>query len=389
MNHVFDTTVIGGGAEGTAAAYFLSKYGQDVLLLEQGSLADGSSSRCDSNVHVGDSAAGIDTDFIRMSLRIYPEVANDMDMDIGWRVGTSMYVFETEPEIAVGAKLVKEKQEAGIPIRLVDQKEVHELEPNLAPDIIGGILIGGEGEVNPMKLCVGLARRAVQYGATVKTHCKVTGITKEKGGFLIHTTGEIFATEKIVICAGVWTPAIGEMVGLTVPIIPRQGQLLVTDVASGFVNRTVTEFGYIMTRQESQDFVRNTTPEMDEYGVAGLVEPTEAGTLLIGSSRRFCGFDIRNDDRVIKAMAQRAIRFFPKLAQLNMIRCYAGLRPYTSDHMPIISETPVKGVYISSGHEGSGIALSVASGTLIAELVCGKPTSLPVDAFAYSRFVNQ
>ena len=117
-----------------------------------------------------------------------------------------------------------------------------------------------------------------------------------------------------------------------------------------------------------------------------LLEPTEGGTLLIGSSRRFDGYNIQNDDRVIRAMVQRVCRFFPKLADIHMIRCYAGLRPYTADHRPILSATPVEGFYIASGHEGSGIALSVITGLLMDELLCGRPLSLDLEPYCFSRF---
>ena len=59
----------------------------------------------------------------------------------------------------------------------------------------------------------------------------------------------------------------------------------------------------------------------------------------------------------MKAMAERAIRFFPVIADIKVIRSYSGLRPYTPDHMPIVSGTPVEGFYIAAGHEGDGIGL--------------------------------
>lgn len=388
MKRVYDTAIIGGGAVGTASAYFLSKNGQDVLLMEKGSIADGSSSKCDGNVHVGDSKPGIDTDIIVKSQQLFRTVTKDLDMDVQWEDNDSMYVFESEAELEAGAELVRQKQNAGIPIRLLDKKEVHFEEPNLASDIVGGILIGDEGEINPMLLCVGLARRAAQYGATIATHTEVRDIRRKSGVFVLSTVGQEYYAKNVLVASGVWTPEIGKMVGLEIPIIPRQGQLLVTDVAAGFAKRTITEFGYIMTRQESNDFVRNVPKEVEEYGIAALIEPTPGGTMLIGSSRRFCGFDWNNDDRVIRAMAQRAIRFWPGLKDMNMIRCYAGLRPYTPDHMPIISDTPVEGFYIASGHEGSGIALSMVTGLLIDEIINHRPTSLDISEFRYSRFLK-
>ncbi len=386
MKQIYDTAIIGGGAIGTATAYFLAKSGQKVLLLERGSVAGESSSKCDGNVQVGDSPAGTDTEMICKSLQLFPQVVKDLDLDVQWKSCTSMFAFETEAEQEAGRLLAEEKYAAGVPMRMLDKQEIHFLEPNLASDIPGGILTDGDGQVNPMLLCLGLLRRAVQYGAVFYTGTRVQSMEKTDGGFLIRTLEQDYRAVNVVAAAGVWTPDIGRMVGIEIPILPRQGQILVTETVNNFVHRTVTEFGYIMTRQESRDFVRNTTPDMEKFGVAALLEPTEGGTLLIGSSRRFDGYNIQNDDRVIRAMVQRVCRFFPKLADIHMIRCYAGLRPYTADHRPILSATPVEGFYIASGHEGSGIALSVITGLLMDELLCGRPLSLDLEPYCFSRF---
>lgn len=386
MGHYYDTIIIGGGVIGTSTAYFLSKAGQKILLLERTNIADGSSSKCDGNIQVGDSPFGIDTEIICKSLTLFPEVVKDLDMDVHWKKTDSMYVFETEEEIEAGKILIDEKARQDVKMRLLDAYEVHEQEPNLASDIKGGILTEEEGMINPMLLCIGLARRAEQYGAVIKKNSEVTDIVKTEDGFIVQTVEQEYRARKVIAAAGVWTPQIGGMLGLTIPIIPRQGQILVSDIVRNFVNRTVTEFGYIMTKQENMAFVRDVPPEMEEFGIAALAEPTEGGTLLIGSSRQFTGYNTNNDDRVIRAMARRICRFFPKIADINMIRCYAGLRPYTADHRPIISETSIKDFYVASGHEGSGIALSVITGKMMEGLLIGQPCGIDIEPFRFSRF---
>jgi sarcosine oxidase subunit beta len=125
---------------------------------------------------------------------------------------------------------------------------------------------------------------------------------------------------------------------------------------------------------------------MKKYGVALVFEPTEAQNFLIGSSRRFVGMDTSCHIEVLRAMAQRAIRFFPVIKDIKVIRSYAGLRPFTPDHLPIISETEVPGFYVAAGHEGDGIGLSLITGKLISQMICDEALEIPIEALKLSRF---
>ena len=97
---------------------------------------------------------------------------------------------------------------------------------------------------------------------------------------------------------------------------------------------------------------------------------------------------VTSDNRVIKAMAQRAVRFYPILGELNAIRSYVGCRPWTPDNSPIISDTEIPGFYIAAGHEGNGIGMSAMTGKLMSEIVCELPTSIPAGSFGWDRFRN-
>jgi sarcosine oxidase subunit beta len=96
--------------------------------------------------------------------------------------------------------------------------------------------------------------------------------------------------------------------------------------------------------------------------------------------------DTTCDPAVLKAMAQRAIRFFPVLKDIKIIRTYAGLRPYTPDHMPIISNTRIPGFYIATGHEGNGIGLSLITGKLIMQMICRLKPDISVEPLRFDRF---
>jgi sarcosine oxidase subunit beta len=190
----------------------------------------------------------------------------------------------------------------------------------------------------------------------------------------------------VVNAAGVWAPQIGRMVGLDIPIKPRQGQLLVAERTTTVARRKVMEFGYMMAKFGTDSYSRKVTPEMEKYGVALVFEPTGAQNFLIGSSRRFVGTDISSDLNVMRAIAERATRFFPIIKNIRIIRSYAGLRPYTPDHFPIISATDIAGFYVAAGHEGDGIGLSLITGKLVSQMICMEPTEVSMEPLRLDRF---
>jgi len=121
-------------------------------------------------------------------------------------------------------------------------------------------------------------------------------------------------------------------------------------------------------------------------GIAFIFEPTLSDNFLIGSSRAFVGFYTQVSIEVMKGLAERAIRFFPILKDIHVIRAYAGLRPYVEDHLPIISKVDeVPGFYIAAGHEGDGIGLSQITGKLISQIIIGEETTLPIDNLSINR----
>ena len=118
-----------------------------------------------------------------------------------------------------------------------------------------------------------------------------------------------------------------------------------------------------------------------------VVESTPSGTVLLGSSRRHMGFDREVELGVAGAIARRAARFFPILEDARALRVYAGLRPLTPDHIPIIgpfAEAP--NLCVATGHEGAGIALAPATGELVAAWHTGARSRVPIEWFSPDRF---
>ena len=123
--------------------------------------------------------------------------------------------------------------------------------------------------------------------------------------------------------------------------------------------------------------------------VALVAEMTAGGTLLLGSSREFAGFDRSVSTAVIQAIAARAIRFLPALARTSAIRSYAGLRPWSPDHLPLVGPVAgVPGLYLATGHEGAGIGLAPVTGQIIADWIVGGEAPAMAEAVRPGRFVG-
>ena len=385
---VAEAVVIGGGVIGCSVLYHLASEGIKGILLEADELSSGTSGKCDGNIQIGDSAPGFDSDFVRLGQSMFNTIGRELGCDVGYRQEASLMVFESSEELEEGGRFVQEQKKNGLAIRFLDSRQVHECEPELADDILGGFLVESDGRVNPMLLTFGLAGRAQNLGSCVMEHSRVQSIEKDRRQdvFRIKTRDEEYVTPIVVNAAGAGAARVGDMVGIHIPIVPRQGQILVSEVTDPLVHRTVTEFGYLMTKFSKKSYRRNVTEDIERFGVAMVVEPTEAGNFLVGSSRAFVGDAVRSDYRIMRALASRAMRFFPKLKNIHIIRSYSGLRPFTDDHRAIISETGEKGFYIAAGHEGGGITQSLVTGRLMTEIILGKTPCIHAEPLRLDRF---
>lgn len=379
-----DVLVIGGGIIGGAIAHYVAKLGLSIMVVEKGELASGTSSRCDGNILAIDKEPGFDSQMSLASQKLVQQLSVELKLSFEYRAPGSILVCETEEEMLAAQRWVTQQKEAGLPFKMLNQQDIRHESKYFSDDILGGLECATDSTVNPYMLTFALFDSAKEYGAKISVHTEVTSITREVGFFKVQTSKGEIRCEKIVNAAGIWAPFIGEMVGIQIPIIPRKGHIIVAARQQPVGLRKVMEFGYLISKFGGKRIVDT---ETEKYGVALVFEPTESQNFLIGSSRQFVGFHTGVDHSVIKTIANRAFRFYPKMADMTVIRTYAGLRPYTEDHLPIISEVnQVPGFYIAAGHEGDGISLAAITGKVISELLTNQNTSIPIEPLKMTRF---
>ena len=381
-----DVAVIGGGAVGTAVACYLAMAGVDTALVEQGEYASGSSRRCDGHAVTYDSPPGWFSRFCKLGLDMFPQMIPLLPCDIQFEPEGIGLLVDDERNMETVLATYEGKKNEGVPVSFWDQKELRHHEPNVADHVLACLNFTGDAKLNPMRLTFGLAQLARDRGAQTFTGTRVTGISMENGKVNgVETDRGMIAAQQVVLCAGVWTPLLGQMAGITVPIRPRQGHVLVTERLSGLIGKNYAEYGYLLAKGGKARV--GVTPAMENFGVAMVLEPSHEGTVLIGSSRRYVGMNTEPHPAVMQAMAQRCTHFFPAFASTRLIRAYAGLRPATPDGKPIVSPTHVRGLFVAAGHEGNGIGLSLITGKLVSQMLTGEEplmdlTPLHIDRFA-------
>ena len=374
-----DVAVVGGGIVGAASALFLARTGAKVALLEAAELAGGTSGACEGNLLLWDKELERELPLAVRSHELWAQLDEGLGGSFEFDRKGSIVVAETDEELdALGAR-VRALDEAGVSGAMLDRAQLLEEEPALAPDLPGGGLFPDDAQVEPRLATLALAGAAQREGAVLRLGTPVREILLGAGGRATAVlTGEgPLPAGAVVVACGVWSRRLVRGLGIELPITPRKGHILVTERGGYRFRRKLSEASYLTAVESDSESLR----------VAMVVESTAAGTVLIGSSRQHSDFDRDVDPDVAALVARRAIRFFPGLARVRAIRVYAGLRPLSADHLPLIGSLPGHdNLYVAAGHEGAGISLAPATAELVTSLVRGEATPEAASGFAPERF---
>ncbi len=374
-----DVVIVGAGIIGAACALFLARAGHKVLVLEERSPASGTSGACDGIVLLWDKSVGPELELGKLSLRLWCELAEGLGPAMEFeRRGTIMLAeAQSLADAAAHAELMRAN---GVKVQPLHPNDLRDAEPELSEDLPGGFLFPEDAQVEPRKATWTMLREAVRLGAELRLGARVLSLALEASGRVrgVWTHQGLTSCDTVVLAAGVLTPSLLPDPTI-VPVAPRKGHILVIGRGGPRINHCLLEGGYTQTVHGPGAGLQ----------VATVIEPTMSGTLLVGSSRQFVGYDRSTDPTVVAAIASRALRFLPRLRHAKVIRTYAGLRPFSPDHLPIIGPVPgLQGLLVATGHEGAGISLAPATGWLIEAMVAGKEVPDLFKAFDPSRFAE-
>ncbi|HEX3815477.1 MAG TPA: FAD-dependent oxidoreductase [Mycobacteriales bacterium] len=366
-----DAVVIGAGLVGAATAAALAGAGLRVCLLDRTGLLGGTSAAGEGNLLISDKRPGPEVDLMLRSLRLWRDFAAscaDKYGDIEFEEKGGLVVAWTARQWASLRSLADEHQRAGVRIEELPGPSALEVEPLLSAQVHGAMRYPQDAQVSPMAAAAAFLRSA---DVTVVTGAAVTGARLEAGALrAIHTERGTVSTPCAVIAAGPWSGPVARLFGTDAPVRPRRGDIIVTEPVRRLIRHKVYEADYV------------STVTGDGVGFSTVVEGTRSGTVLIGSSREFVGFDPAARPATVAELARHATRLFPSLAGVRALRTYHGFRPATPDRRPLIGPDPhINGLFFAAGHEGAGIGLAPVTAELVAAQVTG--TAPPVDPAPY------
>ena len=210
-----DVVVIGGGIVGAACAYYLSRAGATVCVLERGFAASGTSRACDGLILFSDKPSPAEMALAQASASLWAELAGTLEQDFEYVRRGTIVLAETADGLAEGRGKAAAMQAAGVRAEVLDAAALHSLEPNLAPDLAGGVFYPDEAQVDARLATVALLQAARRQGAQLRAGVAVTGIRRRADGraeAVITSEGDIPAGA-IVLAAGVWSGEIARSAG--------------------------------------------------------------------------------------------------------------------------------------------------------------------------------
>jgi glycine/D-amino acid oxidase-like deaminating enzyme len=365
-----DVVVIGAGVVGTAVALALAREGLSVIVVDRRGVGLEASGANVGLVTLFSSHSFEETEpgpvyeLTRLSAEAYAALGEEAGIDVEYERTGGVVFAETDEKLAVIRRAYEGYRRHGVPVEWLDGQGVRECEPAFWSERVrGGVFCPLNGQINPLLLCRALARAARRRGARFVLGASVKAISCGEGRVraVLTSHGDI-GCARVVNAAGAWAAEVGRMVGLALPVAPARGQILLTEAVPRFIRRVVS-------------------------GAEPSARQTRRGNVVIGSTVEDAGFDKRVTPGTIAGFARGALEHFPRLAELSVIRAWAGLRPATPDHRPIIEAAGAPaGLVLAAGHSRRGICYAAGTGRLVADLVMGRPPALDLGAFRLSRF---
>ncbi len=374
--------VLGAGIVGAACARELSLAGFDVVVVDRGRPAGGTTSHGEGNVLVSDKGPGAELELAKLSVRMWPRVVAEIaDED-----ARAAAAIEYDPKGGIVVATTEDGARAltsfagtqlGVRAEPLSPKELADAEPTLTREVTAAFLYPEDAQVQPAGAALALLGSALRHGARLRSDTEVIGASVRSGRITgVRVPGEVIETDVVVNAAGPWAGQVSARLGAPIAIRPRRGEVLVTTPMPGVVRHKVYD----------ADYVGAVGADSGELQTSAVVESTWGGTVLIGSSRRRVEFDDAIRPDVLSAIAVKALRLFPSLADAAIMRAYGGFRPYVDDHLPVLGEDPRLGnLWHATGHEGAGIGLSVGTARLLRELLTGAEPAMPVGEFTVGR----
>lgn len=366
--------VVGGGIIGLALAFELGRRGTPVLVLERDRVGAGAARAAAGMLAAAGEAEHETPELVELmveSLRSYPAFVRDIEQSSGVACGlreegTLIVALGRDDEEEL-LHLRRAQDRLGLASSWLSGDEARALEPHLSPRITAALLAEDDHQVDPRALLAALGAAVDALGGRVVEGARATGFETE-GGRLASVVGirEREGTpfevrcEAAVLAAGAWSATDLRWPTDPLPVRPVKGQVV---------------------RLRGPELLRRVVRGPQVYLV-----PRRTGELVVGATMEEVGFDAAPTAGAVMDLLWRARLLVPAVYDLELAEVDTGFRPAARDHLPILGETRVPGLYVATGHFRHGILLAPVTATLLADLLVGGRASPLLAPFRPARF---
>jgi glycine/D-amino acid oxidase-like deaminating enzyme len=349
--------VIGGGLVGAALAYGLLSRGKSVVLFDEGDTAFRASRGNFGLVGAQGKGANLEdyAPWAREALTYWPEFARKLTAETGIDVELDVkggFVFcVTDEDLRSRVALMERlRKRSGLDFDVMAPAQIANYMPGVSGNFAGGIFCQEDGHANPLKLLRALHAAIAQHEGSLRREAQVDRIETIADGYRIVTASGAVECPNVVLAAGLGNLGLAQSLGVDLPIKPMRGQILVT---------------------ERCDKIMSVYCEN--------VRQTSDGTYLLGGSWEDVGYDTTTTFDVTRDIAALAIRFFPFLEHIRLVRSWSALRILSPDNAPVYDEI-APGAFVVTCHSGVSLA------AIHAERVAGwlADGALPKEALPFS-----
>jgi 4-methylaminobutanoate oxidase (formaldehyde-forming) len=377
--------VIGGGVIGCSTAYHLARLGwTDVVLLEQGTLSCGTTWHAAGLVGLL-RASESGTKLVQYSSELYAGLEAETGLSTGYRQCGGLIVARTEDRMVQLRRTVATAAAFDLEAEMLTPEQALEKWPVIATDdLLGAIWLPQDGRANPTDLTLALAKGARQAGVRINERVRVLGVDTAQGDRGPRVTGvrtdagDIEA-EVVVNCAGQWAKALGDQVGVTVPLHSAEHFYVVTDQVEG-VHADLPILrdpdGYIYVKEEVGGLV------------VGGFEPVAKPWVSPSEIPYPFEFQLLDEDwEHFSVLMDNALTRIPALEHTGIRKFYNGPESFTPDNQFLLGEAPgLAGYFVGAGFNSVGIASAGGAGRALAEWIVDGAPSMDLTSVDVRRF---
>lgn len=355
--------IVGGGVIGCSIAYHLTMLGiADVLVLERKQLSSGTTWHAAGLVGQLRATKNL-TQLAKYSAELYAGLEAATGQATGFKQNGSISLAtdkERMEELRRGASMARV---FGLAVEEVNRSDILRMHPLLnVDDVVGGVFLPEDGQINPSGLTQALAKGARAGGATILENTKVTDISTKNGKVMgVDIEGGHISADVVVNCTGMWGRSVGAFTKTLVPLHACEHFYVVTDPIEG-----VTPDLPVLRDPDNYAYFKEDAGKI----LLGAFEPQAKPWGMDGIREDFCFDELPSDMDHFMPVLERALNRMPPLQEAGIRTWFCGPESFTPDNRYHLGEVPeIAGLFVACGFNSIGIQSAGGVGKVMAEWI--------------------